>query len=87
MLFFSFCSFCRPSIGPSFDTHMDQQNIDQSIVTDQQYEQQQQEQEQQQQQQQNDVEAANDLLNAIVDGTEANNQLDCGINAMDSNIE
>lgn len=72
-----------PSIGPSsFDTHMDQQNDDQSIVTDKQYEQ------QQQQQQQNDVQAANDLLNAIVDGTQASNQLDCGINAMDnSNIE
>lgn len=70
-----------PSIGPSsFDTHMDQQNNDQSIVTDQQ-------QYEQQQQQQNDVEAANDLLSAIVDGTQANNQLDCGINAMDSNIE
>lgn len=57
---------------------MDQQNNDQSIVTDQQY----------QQHQQNDAEAANDLLNAMVDGTQASNQLDCGINAMDSsNIE
>lgn len=62
----------RPSIGPSFVTHMDQQNNDQPIVTDQFH------------QQQN---AANDLLNAIVEGTQANNQLDCGINAMDSNIQ
>lgn len=71
-----------PSIGPSpFDTHMDQPNDDQSIVTtDQQYE-------QQQQQQQNDVDAANDLLSAIVDGAQASDQLDCGINAMDSNIQ
>lgn len=63
---------CRPCIGPSFVTHMDQQNNDQSIVTDQ------------FRQHQN---AATDLLDAIVEGTQANNQLDCGINAMDSNIQ
>lgn len=72
----------RPSIGPSFDTHMDQQNNDQSIVTNQEYQ-----QSQDQQQQQNDAEAANDLLSAIVDGTQTNSQLDCAITAMESNIE
>lgn len=62
----------RPSIGPSFVTHMDQQNNDQSIVNDhfQQHQ-----------------HADNDLLNAIVQSTRENNQLDCGINPIDSNIQ
>lgn len=63
---------CRPSIGPSFATHMDQQNNDQSIVTNQ---------------FQQHQHADNDLLNAIVQGTQENNQLDCGINPIDSNIQ
>ncbi|XP_031633683.1 KAT8 regulatory NSL complex subunit 1 [Contarinia nasturtii] len=49
---------------------MDQQSNDKSIVTDH--------------FQQQQTTADNDLLNAIVQGTEANNQLDCGI---DSNIQ
>lgn len=65
--------FCRPSIGPSYVTHMDQQSNDQSIVTDH------------FQQQQN---ADNDLLNAIVQETQGNNnQLDCGINPIDNNMQ
>lgn len=62
----------RPSIGPSYVTHMDQQSNDQSIVTDQ------------FQHQQN---ADNDFLNGIVQGTQANTQLDCSINPIDSNIQ
>lgn len=64
--------FFRPSIGPSFITHMDQPNNDQSIVTDQFHQQQ---------------TAEHDLLSAIVEGTQAASQLDCGINQIDSNIQ
>lgn len=68
-----FSRYFRPSIGPSFVAHMDQQNNDQSTVTDQ-------------FQQQQNADTA-DLLNAIVGGAQQSNQLDCTINAMDSNIE
>lgn len=80
-----------PIFGPSFITHMDQQNNDQSVTDFTQQQQQQQHQNQDQHQ------SAADFIDAIVtvgdithnqDDAHVNNQLDCGnLNAIQTTVE